>query len=173
MTELQIFRIGELIAAVLVFAAMLSYVDGVASDSTFEQNFMARDAGLLIDTAYAAPGNVTIKYDTSVNTQGTFFLTGILPQQNFTFYFGDSRVDVFAHRGTVLYEKPAEYFFGKDENLALLKPHDGDINELPSLPQTTGTEYQSNDIQKNIIITKSDNSLNISFEQPLQTGAIQ
>ncbi len=56
------FTIFDIILAFVVFIALLSFVDGIKTKSTFERNFLARDTALLINTMYAAPGTFTIYY---------------------------------------------------------------------------------------------------------------
>lgn len=60
--EYLLFTIGEVVFVVLIFWALLSYVDSIEEDTLIEKNYLARDLALIIDTIYAAPGNLYYFY---------------------------------------------------------------------------------------------------------------
>jgi len=124
-TEMQLFHIGEAILALLVISSLFLYVSNIASNAVFEQNFMARDLGLLTDAIYASPENVTVLYDTAINENGIPLLKKIpgvpyFPETRFSFLFSKSRVSVYTTDLTI--ERPIDYPFGEDSEVKLIAP---------------------------------------------------
>jgi hypothetical protein len=60
--EKPIWFLIDLLIAVIVFLMLLSYVDQLGESLTFERDFLAKDIALLVDTLYASPGSLTLKY---------------------------------------------------------------------------------------------------------------
>lgn len=123
--EFAYFTTFEFFLAILVGLALLIYVKNVASGTLFEQNFLARDTGLLIDTIYASPGEVHVVYDSFVESGATAKLISKVtfskpPSQVFSFSFGDSKSNVFSTAETL--EQPASYLFGQDSSIKLNSP---------------------------------------------------
>lgn len=119
------FRMSEVILALLVFMALMIYISNVSSDSLFEQNFLARDLALTLDSIYSAPGNVSLVYDTAVEENKQFFVVRritFFPETKLRFAFGDSRVNVFRDSIGEVYQNPAVYFFGTDKNTQFIPP---------------------------------------------------
>lgn len=112
--QIQFETIMELILAAIVAVALFVYVANVSSNALFEQNFMARDLGLLIDAIYAAPGNISCIYDTTIAENKIVFVK-FFPETKFSFLFKDSVVNVFTTESNL--EKPAEYYFGTDSQI--------------------------------------------------------
>ncbi|HME87408.1 MAG TPA: hypothetical protein VKE88_03280 [Candidatus Nanoarchaeia archaeon] len=153
--------ITELITAAIVVVVLFNYLGTVGTDSVFEQNFMARDLGLLIDTAYAAPGTVAIKYDT---TFGDNFVPDILnfklsSKKNISFAFDQSRVYTF--RGDVIGTvRPIHYVFAHNSDFIL------GVSKRAALSSTergTGDNYLAPEEQGIVQIKKSAKELNITF----------
>ncbi|MBI4453244.1 hypothetical protein HY636_01230 [Candidatus Woesearchaeota archaeon] len=74
------FNIFELVLASIILLALLYFINDISEQTIFEKNFMARDLALLINTIYAAPGEV--KYNYNENMEG------------FIFDFSDSKVEI-------------------------------------------------------------------------------
>jgi len=110
----QLYLLGEAIFATIILLSLLVYTRDVANGSLFEQNFMARDLALLIDTAYAAPGDVSLTYTTKLDQKKVFILENI-PNQTFSIQFEQSRVNVYPNES--IFENPRTYYFGRDSNV--------------------------------------------------------
>jgi len=80
MTHELFFNVFELVLASIVLLALLFFVNGIVKQTIFEKNYLARDLAGLINTVYAAPGELTYRYNE--NAAG------------FTFDFGSGKVDV-------------------------------------------------------------------------------
>lgn len=80
-TTMVLWFMIDLVLAIVIFFILSSYVDRAAEYTTFEKNFLARDIALLIDTLYAAPGNVITNY-----SQDTLW---------FTFKFDKNQVQIY------------------------------------------------------------------------------
>ena len=115
-TELQLFLIAEYFLAGLIIYALWIFIANAASNAVFEQNFMARDLGLLTDTLYASPGNISIIYDTTIKENKLIFKE-FFPETKFNFLFGESRVNVYTTDDVL--EKPVLYRFGEDDAVDL------------------------------------------------------
>ena len=162
LTNIQFFIIAEAVLAVIIFIAILSYIQGVATNSLFEQNFLARDVALLIDTAYAAPGELNVNYDVSVAENRILFLPKFSPEIKLRLVFDNSKVFVFRGSKGELYQKPASYLFGEDPKLELILPEQAGIDELE---QTTADEYSIPNVKSNILIKKSADELSVEFTE--------
>lgn len=162
MTDSQFYFIVEMLAAVIIFLAMLTYIGGVATDSLFEQNFMARDVALMIDSVYASPGEIRMNYDTSVKLFAFPYLN-FYKSSNFSFAFEESRVYVSsAGDSSSLYSKPVIYYFGKD-NLLNLALDDG-INAA-KIEKLSSGEIKHTNQQANVIIENKEGKVSISTEK--------
>ncbi|MBD3310681.1 hypothetical protein GF351_05690 [Candidatus Woesearchaeota archaeon] len=71
----------DLVLAVVILMAFLSFVGRYGENTDFEMNFLARDIALIIDTLHASPGNTVIDYP-----QDTLW---------FSFEIGDGKVIVY------------------------------------------------------------------------------
>ncbi len=80
MTHELFFNVFELVLASIVLLALLFFVHGIAKQTIFEKNYLARDLAVLLNAVYAAPGELTYKYNE--NAAG------------FTFDFASGKVDV-------------------------------------------------------------------------------
>jgi len=98
--EKPIWFLIDLIVSVAVFFMLLAYVDQIGESLTFERDFLSKDIALLIDSMYASPSSLTLKYP-----QNTFW---------FSYKFEDNTVEV-SERG--LLEKKSQSEFIKDKNL--------------------------------------------------------
>ncbi|MCP3683004.1 MAG: hypothetical protein GY861_09965 [bacterium] len=76
----------ELFLATLIVIGLMTYVGNATSDTTFHKMFLARDVALLLDSVYAAPGDVDYIYYLGENT--------------FRFDIGESKVVVSELDGT-------------------------------------------------------------------------
>ncbi len=70
MTHDQFFIIFDLILAGVVFTSLLFFINGIKDNSIFERNYIARDTALLLNTLYAAPGDVSYLYKEPLQGQG-------------------------------------------------------------------------------------------------------
>lgn len=163
LTNIQFFTIAESVLAVIVFIALLSYIQGLATDSLFEQNFLARDAALVIDSAYAAPGELSIVYDVSVAENKILFIPKFSAETRFRFAFDNSRVFVFRNSYGDLYQKPASYLFGEDQKIKLVLPEQADVKMLEK--GGAAGAYKAPDIKKNILLKKSGSEFSIEFTE--------
>ncbi len=98
--EKPIWLLMDLLVAILVFFLLMYYVNNVGESLTFEREFLSKDIALLIESLYASPGDVSLKYP-----QNTFW---------FSYKFEDNAVSV-VERG--LLEKKAIEWFISDKNL--------------------------------------------------------
>jgi len=98
--EKPIWFLIDLIVSIVVFIMLLTYVDQVGESLTFERDFISKDIALLIDSVYASPSSLSLKYP-----QNTFW---------FSYKFEDNQVSVI-ERG--LLEKKARNEFITDKNL--------------------------------------------------------
>lgn len=80
LTYEQFFNVLELVLAIIIILALFFFVSDVAKKTIFEKNYMARDLAILLNTFYAAPGEVTYNYYENL--------------KDFTFNFGDNKVEV-------------------------------------------------------------------------------
>lgn len=163
LTNIQFFIIAEAVLAIIVFIALLSYIQGVATDSLFEQNFLARDVGLLIDSAYAAPGELSVNYDVSISENKILFFPKFAPETKLRLAFDNSRVFVFRDSMGELYQKPASYYFGEDSKTELILPEQADIDELEK--SSVEGEYIPSNAKSNILIKKSADELSVEFTE--------
>ena len=157
----QMFLAAESLFALVVFLALMNYVSSVASNSLFEQNFMARDVALLIDAAYAAPGEVSIAYEASIKENR--FAWQFSPNQRLRFAFGDSQVFVFPSSRTELVVKPASYPFAKDDTLQFTTEERVNADILGGYGRFYGQPQNTTFI----FIKKTDDVLNVSTSQEL------
>ena len=45
-----------------VYLTMQAYIDSVSKDTLFEKVYLSKDSGLLMDTVYGSPGELTYEY---------------------------------------------------------------------------------------------------------------
>jgi hypothetical protein len=57
-----LWLMGEMIFVIIFALGVYSYVASVEHDTLLEKNYLSRDVALLVDTIYAAPGNVVYDY---------------------------------------------------------------------------------------------------------------
>lgn len=98
--EKPIWLLIDLVVSIAVFIILMNYVNNVGESLTFERKFLSKDIALLIESLYASPGSVSLKYP-----QNTFW---------FSYKFEDNAVSVI-ERG--LLEKKAKEWFISDKNL--------------------------------------------------------
>ncbi|HLC61470.1 MAG TPA: hypothetical protein VJI52_00450 [Candidatus Nanoarchaeia archaeon] len=48
--------------ALAVYLTMQAYIDSVSKDTLFEKVYLSKDSGLLMDTVYGSPGELTYEY---------------------------------------------------------------------------------------------------------------
>ena len=75
-------NVFELVLATIVMLALLSFVKSVVNNSIFEKNYLSRDTAILLNTIYAAPGDVSYSYKEN---------TG---KSSFIFKFSPGRVEI-------------------------------------------------------------------------------
>ena len=75
------FNVFELVLASIVLLSLLYFVNDIAKQTIFEKNYMARDIAVLLNTLYAAPGEVTYNYNEKV--------------EYFSFDFSNNEVKVY------------------------------------------------------------------------------
>jgi hypothetical protein len=61
------FNVFELILAFIVALALFNFITDIAEQTIFEKNYLVRDLSLLINTLYAAPGEVVYNYTEDVS----------------------------------------------------------------------------------------------------------
>jgi hypothetical protein len=159
MTKSQYYAIGEFLAAGIVFLTLFTYLKGVATDSQFEQNFMARDVALLLDSIHAAPGDVSFAYDASIKENS--FVFEFSKQQKLRFAFDNSQVLVFPSTVFGVVIQPARYPFGRDSNLELIFEDPFNAEKLGGY----GSYYGQPTNTTFVFIKKTDDALNISTSQ--------
>ena len=71
MTHELFFNVFELVLASIVLLAILYFIHDIANQTIFEKNYLARDLSVLLNTIYAAPGDVA--YDYNENIAGLTF----------------------------------------------------------------------------------------------------
>ena len=97
--EKPIWFLIDLVVSIAVFFMLLAYVDQIGESLTFERDFLAKDIALLIDSIYASPSSLTLKYP-----QNTFW---------FDYKFEDNGVTV-SEKGL---GKKSQSEFIRDNNL--------------------------------------------------------
>jgi len=75
------FNVFELVLAFIVILALFQFITDVVEQTIFEKNFLARDLSVLVNTLYAAPGNVVYNYDEDMD--------------NFILNFEKNKISVF------------------------------------------------------------------------------
>lgn len=60
-TELY-YTIFEIILVAMVVTALFAYLDSIRKDTLFEKTYLVKDLALMMNTIYAAPGNVRLSY---------------------------------------------------------------------------------------------------------------
>ncbi len=75
--------IFKFVFVAIVFLLMLKFVDDATNNTLLEKNYYARDFSLMLDTLYAAPGNVHYSYPADQ-----------FEQKHFLFEVNNSRVNV-------------------------------------------------------------------------------
>jgi len=81
MTHESFFNIFDILMVATVIVAILLFINDVVQQTIFEKNYMARDMSILINTLYAAPGEVVYNYNENV--------------QGFIFDIADNNVNVY------------------------------------------------------------------------------
>ncbi len=61
-TQKTYFVLAELVLLVLIAVAFMAFVVQLATNTMMEKNYLARDLALVLDTAYASPGNLNYEY---------------------------------------------------------------------------------------------------------------
>jgi len=56
------FNIFELVLVVIVAFALFNFVKSIEKDTLFQKTYLARDVALVVNTLYAAPGDVSYTY---------------------------------------------------------------------------------------------------------------
>ena len=97
--EKPIWFLIDLVISIVVFIMLLSYVDRVGESLTFERDYLAKDISLLIESIYASPSSLVLKYP-----QNTFW---------FDYKFEDNKVTV-SEKGL---GKKSPYEFISDKNM--------------------------------------------------------
>ncbi len=118
------FNIFELILAGIVIFSLYNFINDVSEKTIFEKNYIARDMALLVNTLYAAPGDVSYIYNE--DTDKFKFVYGFMPnkvevyekeealQQNHPFYpFAENKKMMFDY-GTIEYKEDSRIRFSKD-----------------------------------------------------------
>lgn len=62
-TQKTYFVLAELVLLVLIAVAFMAFVVQLATNTMMEKNYFARDLALVLDTAYASPGNLNYEYE--------------------------------------------------------------------------------------------------------------
>jgi hypothetical protein len=146
--DLDLFAVINLILVGIIIVAISLYLQDVVTDSLFEQNVIARDLALSIDSAYAAPGEIFISYDSSLNRNRVFF-ADTFKQDNLSFIFKDSNVLVFARPDQIEYSTPAKYPFSQNSKIEFIPPEENKKEDAKEA--------------KLINIMKTKDELNISY----------
>ena len=128
LTHELFFNVFELVLAAIVIIALFNFVNGVARDTIYEENFLARDLSILANTLYFAPGNVSYAYNENAeNSKFTFnFIQNKVeaygkedeaPERRISYPFAENKEMVFRYNiltnelGNVKFEflKTSEY----------------------------------------------------------------
>lgn len=56
------YTIFEIVLVGIVVVALFAYIDSIRKDTMFEKTYLAKDLALMMDTIYAAPGNLRLSY---------------------------------------------------------------------------------------------------------------
>ena len=62
-TQKTYFVLTELVLLVLIAAAFMAFIVQIGTSTLMEKNYFARDLALVLDTAYASPGNLHYVYE--------------------------------------------------------------------------------------------------------------
>ena len=98
------FNVFELILAAIVIIALFKFVNDVAEQTIFAKNYFARDASLLVNALYAAPGEVSYIYNEN---------TG-----KFIFDFNNKKLTVY-EEGDNEDNRNILYFYAENENMPI------------------------------------------------------
>ena len=139
------------VIAIIVAVVLFGYINGVADDTLFEQNFMARDIALLLDSAYAAPGDVQLIYEinTSVETE-------------FGFAFDRSKVLIFDYAEStagITRSREASFPFAEDKAIEFLP---SGILVIQNIPRISG-QISHTKTKENILFKKLANEVTASI----------
>ncbi len=113
------FNIFEIVLAFIVILSLFNFVTGVVKQTIFEKNYLARDASALVNTIYAAPGD--LEYTYYENSKGN----------TFQFNFMQNKVEVYEPQETDSSSR-VFYLFAEDKNTPfkylIIKNDKGSIN---------------------------------------------
>jgi len=106
----------------IVTIAIFTFINDVAEQTIFEKNFLVRDISLVINTLYAAPGEVSYNYieDTGEFTleftknKITIYKEKEKSNTNIFYLFSENKNKPFNHK--ILNPKKAKISFVKSEN---------------------------------------------------------
>lgn len=103
------FNVFELLLAFIVAFALFNFVNDIIKQTIFEKNYLTRDLALIINTLYAAPGEVVYNYDEDV---GEFIIdfTGDIDNTDNKY----NRVSVYLEEESI---RNIFYLFAEDKNL--------------------------------------------------------
>jgi hypothetical protein len=82
-TSKALFFLFEMLLAILVLVALLSYVESLKDNTLFEKHHLTRDVSLLLNTISIAPGNLFYQYTNSK-----------IDLDKFEFIFRDNKVEI-------------------------------------------------------------------------------
>ena len=113
------FNIFEIVLAFIVILSLFNFVSGVVKQTIFEKNYLARDASALVNTIYAAPGD--LEYTYYENAKGNTFL----------FNFMQNKIEIYEPQETDSSSR-VFYLFAEDKNTPFkyltIKNDKGNIN---------------------------------------------
>ncbi len=95
MEERLYFWIFYFVVLIIVLLGLFTYVNNIADKITFDQDYLARDLALILNTVYASPGNIEVSYS-------------IPKKSGFLFIIGDGLV-IVRKGNDVLNEKSYPY----------------------------------------------------------------
>ena len=62
MEERLYFWIFYFVVLIIILLGLFTYVNNLAGKITFDQDYLARDLALVLNTVYASPGNIEVSY---------------------------------------------------------------------------------------------------------------
>ncbi|MBI4452422.1 hypothetical protein HY637_03260 [Candidatus Woesearchaeota archaeon] len=104
MSDELFFTIFEVILVAIITVALYNFITDVSEKTIFEKNYLARDMALLINTLYAAPGEVSYAY----NEDTTKF--------KLIYKFSPNKIEVYEKEEALQQNHPF-YLFAENKNM--------------------------------------------------------
>ncbi len=102
-TQKSYFTLIDLILLVIIAVGFTMFVAQIANSTLLEKNYLARDIALLVDTAYASPGQLNYVYERDIS--------------RYIVAFEDNHVKVRTESDVI----PKQYWFADSDPVSLFE----------------------------------------------------